>query len=94
MQGESEVQGRGSGPDHSGSEVDHFKATLVLHLLYANEQSAAVAGHRIQGYATANVDSPVWFQNKDAFMGMVCKAFEDLWESMKNGQRSNGAAGS
>jgi len=63
-----------------------FEAKLVLHLVYTNEESAAVAGHRTNGYATATVKDPRWFQSKDAFMGAVCKVFEQFYEEMSSGQ--------
>ena len=61
-----------------------FDAKLVLHLVYGNEESAAVAGHRTHGYATATVKDPRWFKSKDAFMGAVCNAFEQFWEEMSS----------
>jgi hypothetical protein len=64
---------------------DRFSAKLVLHLIYENEKSARMAGHRRHGYATASVDQPIWFQSKDSFMALVCKVFEQFYDEMKNG---------
>ena len=61
-----------------------FEAKLVLHLVYGNEESAAVAGHRQHGYANATVRDKQWFESKDAFMAVVCKAFEQFYEEMSS----------
>lgn len=61
-----------------------FEAKLVIHLVYTDEASAAVAGHRTHGYATATVKDPRWFKSKDAFMGAVCNAFEQFYEEMSS----------
>tara|TARA_Y100001937_G_scaffold115091_1_gene165533 strand:- start:2460 stop:2666 length:207 start_codon:yes stop_codon:yes gene_type:complete len=61
-------------------EVD---AKLVLHLVYGDEQSASVAGHRMNGYATASISDSRWLESKDAFMGAVCNAFERMYDEMK-----------
>lgn len=82
MQRNREVQGRGispSGPDRS--QVD-FDAKIVMHLVYGNEASAAVAKHKQHGYATASVTDARWFESKERFMGAVCNAFEQFWEEM------------
>jgi hypothetical protein len=86
MQGPGSVQGKpesAGGSDHSDSV--EFTARLVVHIVYDNEHSAKVAGHKQHGYATAKVTSPVWFKDKDAFMGMICNAFERFYDEMKVG---------
>lgn len=93
MPGRSEVPGERpgvGGAQHPGSVSGHFEATFVLHLVYSNPESASVAGHRTNGYATAKVTSPRWFKSKDAFMAAVCKAFEDFYDSMKVGNGRDG----
>jgi hypothetical protein len=60
-------------------------AKLVLHLVYGDAQSAGVAGHRLNGYATATISDSRWLESKDAFMGAVCDAFERLYDEMKEG---------
>jgi len=88
MQRDDQVQGNGSSPgDPTRLEVG-FEAKLVLHLVYSNEESARVAGHRTHGYATASVKDPRWFKDKDSFMGAVCNAFEQFWEEMKFGKQT------
>lgn len=66
------------------SSNSQFKATAVLHLMYDNDESAALLGHKRNGYATAICKEPNWFQNKDTFMAFVCKAFEQFYDEMKN----------
>jgi len=88
--GERDVQAGSSAADSpSGSgRADHrvgFGATLVIHLVYDDAASAAVAGHRQHGHANATVKDRRWFESKDAFMGVVCKAFEQFWDEMKLG---------
>lgn len=84
---EGAVQG-GQGPEHHPDGVE-FDATIVMHLVYGNSVSANVAGHKQNGYATAKCKHPVWFKSKDAFMGFVCKAFEQFYDEMKaDGSRS------
>ena len=83
MQGESPVQGGPRSSDHSGdANAISFGAQLIVHLLYDDERSAAVAGHKHHGYATTKVTHPEWFKSKDAFMGLVCKAFERFYDEM------------
>lgn len=67
-----------------------FGAHLVLHLMYDNMESANVANHRQNGYATAKIDSDVWFKSKESFMALVCKAFERLYDEMKNERQPDG----
>ena len=79
---------RGAGDDDHPDDVG-FEATLVLHLVYSNAESAKVAGHTLlNGYATAKCKHPAWFKSKDAFMGFVCEAFERLYDEMKDGSGS------
>ena len=63
-------------------------AKLVLHLVYGNAESAKVAGHKLNGYATASITDSRWLESKDAFMGAVCNAFERLYEEMKDVERT------
>lgn len=84
MQGDGEVQGGRTPPGDPGSLRD-FEAKIVLHLVYSNEASASVAGHRMHGYANATVRDSRWFQSKEAFMGAMCKAFESFWDEMHVG---------
>jgi len=63
--------------------MDKVEAKMVLHLIYSDEASASVAGHRMNGYATASIADPRWLQSKDAFMGAVCNAFERLYDEMR-----------
>jgi hypothetical protein len=60
-----------------------IEAKMVLHIVYSNEESAKVAGHRMNGYATASIHDPRWLESKDAFMGAVCNAFERMYDEMK-----------
>ena len=84
MQDQSDVQGRPGSPGSSDhAKLNGFGAKLILHLLYDNQQSADVASHKRQGYATASVASKEWFQSKEAFMAVVLKAFENFYEEMK-----------
>ncbi|MHA2065826.1 MAG: hypothetical protein ACXABY_15750 [Candidatus Thorarchaeota archaeon] len=53
--------------------------------MYDNAKSATIAKHRQHGYATASVTDIRWFKSKDAFMGLVCKVFEQFYEEMKVG---------
>ena len=81
------------GPGHSDHSDDlAFDASIVIHLVYGNTESARVAGHIQNGYATAKCKHPAWFESKDAFMGFVCKAFEQFWEEMKDGNRPKNPA--
>lgn len=77
------VQERRSTPDTSDGDLEKFEAKIVLHLLYTNRSSAAVAGHKQNDYAVAKVNDKRWFENKDAFMALICKAFERFWDEMK-----------
>lgn len=85
MQGESPVQGK-SGRDSAADDADTvtFGAQIVLHVVYDNQQSANVAGHKQHGYVVAKATDPAWFKSKDAFMGLVIKAFERFYDEMKN----------
>lgn len=57
-----------------------------MHLVYQDAQSSSVAGHRQHGHAIASVESAEWFKSKDAFMALVLKSFERLYDEMKLGQ--------
>lgn len=57
-----------------------------MHLVYQDAQSASVAGHRQHGHAIASVESAEWFKSKDAFMALILKSFERLYDEMKLGQ--------
>jgi len=59
-------------------------AKIVLHLVYADAESAKVAGHRMNGYATATITDSRWLESKDAFMGAVCHAFERFYDEMRS----------
>ena len=63
--------------------MPEVEAKMVLHLVYSNEASARVAGHRMNGYATASITDQRWLESKDSFMGAVCDAFERLYDEMK-----------
>lgn len=89
MQGEGSVQGKSGSGNHSDDDSPvTFGASIIVHLVYDNDDSAKVAGHKINGYATAKVTSPNWFKSKDTFMGLICSAFERFYDEMKpNGPR-------
>ena len=65
--------------------MSKFSAKLALHIEYANEESSKIAGHRQFGHAIVNVKDERWFSDKDAFMGLIIKSFEQFYEAMKNG---------
>lgn len=64
-------------------------AKMVIHLIYSDEESASIAGHRMNGYATATISDPRWLASKDAFMGAVCTAFERMYDEMKVDNNGN-----
>lgn len=85
MQGENTVQGK-SGPDCSPDDANALKfgAQVVMHVVYDTQQVAASVGHKQSSYAVVKVGDPAWFKSKDAFMGLVIKAFERFYDEMKN----------
>lgn len=66
-----------------------FGAQIVVHVLYDNDESAKVAGHLTHSYATAKISSANWFKSKEAFMGLIIKSFEALYDEMKIDARRN-----
>lgn len=77
----SEVQRERQHPD--STDGINFGAKLVVHLVYDNQKSADLNGHKKNEYAIVNVQERAWFASKEAFMGLVIKSFERLWEEMK-----------
>lgn len=67
--------------------MKNFGATLVLHINYNSEESASVAGHRLNGFATVQAKAHEYFKSKEAFMGMICTAFERFYDEMKNDRK-------
>lgn len=96
MQGEGKVQGEPRPADHAlyaGKLNGKFGAGIIVHIVYDNQESAAVAGHKQQAYATARVTSPKWFKDKETFMGLICSAFESFYDSLKVDHGSGGDEG-
>lgn len=80
MSSKNQLQ-RGGGSECNSDELK-FNAKLVLHVIYENDFSAKLNGHRRNSYATVNITDKIWFDSKDAFMAAVCKSFERLWDEM------------
>lgn len=69
-----------------------FGAKLILHLVYKDAESAKVAGHIVNGYANVDIPVKAYFESKEAFMGLICKAFERFYEEMKVGRQNQGVS--
>jgi len=56
---------------------------MLLHLVYQDAKSASVAGHKQHSHAVVSVENSDWFKSKEAFMALVLKAFERMYDEMK-----------
>ena len=68
-----------------------FEAKLILHVVFDSEASMKAVGCK-SSYGAATISDPRWFSSKDAFMGAVCNAFENMWDEIADGDRAQSSS--
>jgi len=59
-----------------------FGVTCILHVVYLNAESAAKVGHDRSKYTKITLGDPKFMESKEAFIGMVIKGAEELYDRL------------
>jgi hypothetical protein len=64
---------------------DDFSVTCIIHIVYATQAACQKMGHDRSKYGSITIKDPEFMKNKEAFIGMVIKGAEELYDRLGQG---------